>query len=78
MGGYLSAEAVVNMFNKAVMETINWPSISSTMDCLVRPVLGGPDLRLEIQYVFALKGPIFGSLLLSSLETHYYKKHLVN
>lgn len=52
MGGYLSAEAVVNMFNKAVMETINWPSISSTMDCLVRPVLGGVDLRMEIQYVF--------------------------
>lgn len=52
MGGYLSAEAVVNMFNKVVMETINWPSISSTMDCLVRPVLGGVDLRMEIQYVF--------------------------
>lgn len=51
VGGYLSAEAVVNMFNKAVMETINWPSISSTMDCLVRPVLGGVDLRMEIQYV---------------------------
>ncbi|XP_022594099.1 mitochondrial dynamics protein MID51-like isoform X1 [Seriola dumerili] len=49
VGGYLSAEAVVSMFNKAVMETINWPSISSTMDCLVRPVLGGPDLRLEIR-----------------------------
>ncbi|XP_059195226.1 mitochondrial dynamics protein MID49 [Centropristis striata] len=49
VGGYLSAEAVVNMFSKAVMETINWPSISSTLDCLVRPVLGGPDLRLEIR-----------------------------
>ncbi|XP_044203404.1 mitochondrial dynamics protein MID49 [Thunnus albacares] len=49
VGGYLSAEAVVNMFNKAVMETINWPSISGTLDCLVRPVLGGPDLRLEIR-----------------------------
>lgn len=53
VGGYLSAEAVVNMFSKAVMETINWPSISSTMDCLVRPVLGGPDLRLEIRCVYA-------------------------
>ncbi|XP_034543984.1 mitochondrial dynamics protein MID49 isoform X2 [Notolabrus celidotus] len=49
VGGYLSAEAVVNMFSKAVMETINWPSISSTLDCLVRPVLGGPDLRIEIR-----------------------------
>ncbi|CAN9510204.1 unnamed protein product [Ophioblennius macclurei] len=49
VGGYLSAEAVVNMFSKAVMETINWPSISSTMDRLVRPVLGGAELRLEIR-----------------------------
>lgn len=51
VGGYLSAEAVVNMFSKAVMETVNWPSISSTLDCVVRPVLGGPDLRLEIRCV---------------------------
>ncbi|XP_054912506.1 mitochondrial dynamics protein MID49 isoform X2 [Poeciliopsis prolifica] len=49
VGGYLSAETVVNMFNKAVMETANWPSISSTLDCLVRPILGGPELRLEIR-----------------------------
>lgn len=49
VGGYLSSEAVVKMFSKAVMETMNWLSISSTMDCLVRPVLGGPDLRLEIR-----------------------------
>ncbi|XP_051801614.1 mitochondrial dynamics protein MID49 isoform X2 [Acanthochromis polyacanthus] len=49
VGGYLSAEAVVNMFNKSIMETVNWPSISSTLDCLVRPVLGGPDLRLEVK-----------------------------
>ncbi|XP_076004221.1 mitochondrial dynamics protein MID49 [Genypterus blacodes] len=49
VGGYLSSEAVVSMFSKAVMETINWPSISSTLDCLVRPVLGGPELQLEIR-----------------------------
>lgn len=49
VGGYLSAEAVVNMFSKAVMETVNWPSIRSTLDCLVRPVLGGAELKLEIQ-----------------------------
>lgn len=54
VGGYLSAEAVVNMFSKAVMETTNWPSISSTLDCLVRPVLGGPDLRLEIRCAFVV------------------------
>lgn len=51
MGGYLSSEALVHWFNKAVMETVNWPTISSTMDCLVRPALGGLDLRLEIRYV---------------------------
>lgn len=51
VGGYLSAEAVVNMFTKAVMETVNWLSISSTLDCLVRPVLGGPDLKIEIRCV---------------------------
>ncbi|XP_047434984.1 mitochondrial dynamics protein MID49 isoform X2 [Mugil cephalus] len=49
VGGYLSAEAVVNMFSKAIMESMNWLSISSTLDCLVRPVPGGPDLRLEIR-----------------------------
>ncbi|XP_023814350.1 mitochondrial dynamics protein MID51-like [Oryzias latipes] len=54
VGGYLSAEVVVNMFSKAVMETVNWPAISSTLDCLVRPVLGGPDLKLEIWCVSAL------------------------
>lgn len=49
VGGYLSSEAVVNMFCKVVMETVNWPSISSTLDCLVRPVLGGSELKLEIR-----------------------------
>lgn len=49
VGGYLSSEAVVNMLSKAVMETMNWPTISSTLDCVVRPVPGGPDLRLEIR-----------------------------
>ncbi|KAK7881573.1 hypothetical protein WMY93_029982 [Mugilogobius chulae] len=56
VGGYLSSEAVVNMFSKSVMETMNWPSISSTMDCVVRPVLGGPDLRLQIQVSSAAVG----------------------
>ncbi|XP_034043586.1 mitochondrial dynamics protein MID49 [Thalassophryne amazonica] len=49
VGGYLSSEAVVMMFSKVVMETMNWLSISSTLDCKIRPVLGGPDLRLEIR-----------------------------
>ncbi|XP_028316714.1 mitochondrial dynamics protein MID49 [Gouania willdenowi] len=49
VGGYLSADSVVNMLCKSVMETVNWPSISSTLDCLVSPVLGGSELRLEIR-----------------------------
>lgn len=49
VGGYLSSEAVVNMLSKSVMETMNWPSVSSTMDRVVRPVLGGSAHRLEIQ-----------------------------
>eukprot|EP00063_Salmo_salar_P066286 XP_014041121.1 PREDICTED: mitochondrial dynamics protein MID51-like [Salmo salar] len=49
VGGYLSCRALVNMLSKAVMETMNWPSLSSTLDCLVRPVLGGDELKLEIR-----------------------------
>lgn len=57
VGGYLSSQALVHWFNKAVMETVNWPTISSTMDCLVRPALGGSDLRLEIRCVIGRKLP---------------------
>ncbi|KAJ3615016.1 hypothetical protein NHX12_018584 [Muraenolepis orangiensis] len=49
VGGYLSSEALVNMLRKTIMETINWQSISCSLDCLVRPVLGGPELLLEIR-----------------------------
>uniref|UniRef100_A0A3Q0SIS0 Mitochondrial elongation factor 2 n=1 Tax=Amphilophus citrinellus TaxID=61819 RepID=A0A3Q0SIS0_AMPCI len=56
-------ETVVNMFSKAVMETVNWPSISSTLDCVVRPVLGGPDLKLEIRCVSSDCQPLFVSML---------------
>ncbi|XP_047222562.1 mitochondrial dynamics protein MID49 isoform X2 [Girardinichthys multiradiatus] len=66
VGGYLSAEAVVNMFSKAVMETVNWPSISGHLDCLVRPILGGPDLRLEIRPesgTESIDQPLFISML---------------
>ncbi|KAM9792178.1 LOW QUALITY PROTEIN: mitochondrial dynamics protein MID49 [Neosynchiropus ocellatus] len=49
VGGYLSAQAVVRMFSEVVMEAVDWPSVSSALDRRVRPVLGGPDLRLEIR-----------------------------
>lgn len=49
VGGYLSAQSVVTAFSKLVLETVNWPAISSTLDCQVRPIPGGTDLQLEIQ-----------------------------
>lgn len=67
VGGYLSSEAVVTMLSKSVMETMNWPSISSTMDCVVRPVLGGADHRLEIQVESAKGGDASGDLFISML-----------
>lgn len=67
VGGYLSSEAVVNMLSKSVMETMNWPSVSSTMDCVVRPVLGGSDRRLEIQVESAKAGDAPSDLFISML-----------
>uniref|UniRef100_A0A8C5F5Z9 Mitochondrial elongation factor 2 n=1 Tax=Gadus morhua TaxID=8049 RepID=A0A8C5F5Z9_GADMO len=63
VGGYLSSEALVNMLSKTVMETMNWPSISSHLDCLVRPVLGGPELSLEIRWVCSGTPPLFISMI---------------
>lgn len=31
------------------MESMNWPSLTGTLECEVRPVLGSPALKLEIQ-----------------------------
>uniref|UniRef100_A0A8C6UJU9 Mitochondrial elongation factor 2 n=1 Tax=Neogobius melanostomus TaxID=47308 RepID=A0A8C6UJU9_9GOBI len=65
VGGYLSSEAIVNFLSKSVMETMNWPSVKGTMDCVVRPVLGGADQRLEIQVV--REGDASGDLFISML-----------
>ncbi|CAL8330788.1 unnamed protein product [Merluccius merluccius] len=75
VGGYLSSEALVNMLSKTVMETMNWPSISSTLDCLVRPVLGGPELCLEIRWVYGGRRdssdpPLFISMIPVLREEH--------
>ncbi|XP_042168832.1 mitochondrial dynamics protein MID49-like isoform X2 [Oncorhynchus tshawytscha] len=59
VGGYLSCRALVSMLSKAVMETMNWPSLSSTLDCLVRPVLGGDELKLEIRYLTHTRTQIY-------------------
>ncbi|KAL1005262.1 hypothetical protein UPYG_G00056810 [Umbra pygmaea] len=49
VGGYLSCRALVSMLSKVVMETMNWPSLSSILECQIRPVLGGEKLQLEIR-----------------------------
>lgn len=67
VGGYLSSEAVVNMLSKSVMETMNWPSISSTMDCVVWPVLGGSNHRLQIQVESPKSSDVTSDLFISML-----------
>lgn len=49
VGGYLSSRMMVEVLNKSVMETMNWPSLSSTLECVVRPVMGSQELKLEIR-----------------------------
>ncbi|XP_061088055.1 mitochondrial dynamics protein MID49 [Conger conger] len=49
VGGYLSSKTIVEVLNKSVMETMNWPSLSSTLDCVIRPVMGSQELKLEIK-----------------------------
>ncbi|KAI4881845.1 hypothetical protein NFI96_006774, partial [Prochilodus magdalenae] len=48
LGGYLSSRLVAEQLRKSVMESMNWPSLSGTLECEVRPVLGSPALKLEI------------------------------
>ncbi len=49
LGGYLSSRLVSEQLGKTVMESMNWPSLTGTLECEVRPVLGSPELKLEIQ-----------------------------
>ncbi|XP_012986831.1 mitochondrial dynamics protein MID49 [Esox lucius] len=62
VGGYLSCRVLVSMLSKAVMETMNWPSLSSMLDCQIRPVLGGEKLELEIRPEGCLS-PMFISMI---------------
>ncbi|XP_026871545.2 mitochondrial dynamics protein MID49 [Electrophorus electricus] len=48
VGGYLSSRSVTEQLGKPIMESMNWPSLSSTLECEVRPVLGSPGLKLEM------------------------------
>ncbi|KAJ8001327.1 hypothetical protein DPEC_G00168390 [Dallia pectoralis] len=62
VGGYLSCRVLVSMLSKVVMETMNWPSLSSMLDCQIRPVLGGDKMELEIRPEGCLS-PMFISMI---------------
>ncbi|KAK3510702.1 hypothetical protein QTP70_015156 [Hemibagrus guttatus] len=49
LAGYLSSQLVAEQLRKSIMESMNWPSLSGTLECEVRPVLGSPALKLEIR-----------------------------
>ena len=39
VGGYLSPKSVLEVFEKLVAGTINWPAIGSVLDYVIRPVV---------------------------------------
>ncbi|KAM9454446.1 mitochondrial dynamics protein MID49 isoform 2-T3 [Clarias gariepinus] len=49
LGGYLSSQLVAEQLRKSITETMNWPRLSGSLECEVRPVLGSPALKLEIR-----------------------------
>uniref|UniRef100_A0A3Q1EPE7 Mitochondrial elongation factor 1 n=1 Tax=Acanthochromis polyacanthus TaxID=80966 RepID=A0A3Q1EPE7_9TELE len=50
VGGYLSPKSVLEVFDKLVAGSINWPAIGSVLDYIIRPVVPSETLTLEIQY----------------------------
>ncbi|XP_076122030.1 mitochondrial dynamics protein MID51 [Alosa pseudoharengus] len=50
VGGYLSPKSVLEVFEKLVAGTINWPAIGSVLDYVIRPVVPSETLTLEVQY----------------------------
>uniref|UniRef100_A0A3Q2DNQ4 Mitochondrial elongation factor 1 n=1 Tax=Cyprinodon variegatus TaxID=28743 RepID=A0A3Q2DNQ4_CYPVA len=50
VGGYLSPKAVLEVFDKLVTGSINWPAIGSVLDYIIRPVVPSETLTLEVQY----------------------------
>ncbi|XP_062392773.1 mitochondrial dynamics protein MID49 [Sardina pilchardus] len=49
VGGYLSARLVAEQLAKSVTEAMNWPSLSGSLGCEVRPVLGADGNAAAIQ-----------------------------
>ncbi|KAJ7992124.1 hypothetical protein DPEC_G00275290 [Dallia pectoralis] len=50
VGGYLSPRSVLEVFEKLVAGSINWPAIGSVLDYVIRPVVPSETLTLEVQY----------------------------
>ncbi len=50
VGGYLSPKSVLEVFEKLVAGSINWPVIGSVLDYIIRPVVPSETLTLEVQY----------------------------
>uniref|UniRef100_A0A3Q3F2H8 Mitochondrial elongation factor 1 n=1 Tax=Labrus bergylta TaxID=56723 RepID=A0A3Q3F2H8_9LABR len=50
VGGYLSPKSVLEVFDKLVAGSINWPAIGSVLDYIIRPVVPSETLTLEVQY----------------------------
>ncbi|XP_030205692.1 mitochondrial dynamics protein MID51 [Gadus morhua] len=50
VGGYLSPKAVLEVFDRLVAGSINWPAIGSVLDYVIRPVVPSETLTLEVQY----------------------------
>ncbi|KAG9338877.1 hypothetical protein JZ751_025317 [Albula glossodonta] len=50
VGGYLSPKVVLEVFDKLVAGSMNWPAIGSVLDYVIRPVVPSETLTLEVQY----------------------------
>uniref|UniRef100_A0A3B4ADI3 Mitochondrial elongation factor 1 n=1 Tax=Periophthalmus magnuspinnatus TaxID=409849 RepID=A0A3B4ADI3_9GOBI len=50
VGGYLSPKSVLEVFDKLVAGSINWPAIGSVLDYVIHPVVPSETLTLEVQY----------------------------
>lgn len=69
VGCYLSSRLVAEQLGKSVMESMNWPSLSGTLECEVLPVLGSPALKLEIRSLNARNYDDDEQLFVSVLPT---------
>lgn len=50
VGGYLSPKSVLEVFDRLVAGSINWPAIGSILDYVIHPVVPSETLTLEVQY----------------------------